>query len=174
MYIMCVCLFSALSRRVGALQTSIIIIINGCPILCSITNTKQYFKINLRPLKQQLSIPRDGRKPQIMGSFNGNGSFSIPTHPLFPPPHPATPPTPCPPTSKTGIPTTSLHIRIHNQTYYTRQRTQRQIERISQEQSLTSPTKPRLTEPAGRVKCPWAGGRGRKLIGSHRPISLGV
>ena len=28
MYIMCVCLFSALSRRVGALQISIIIIIN--------------------------------------------------------------------------------------------------------------------------------------------------
>ena len=28
MYIMCVCLFSALSRRIGALQTSIIIIIN--------------------------------------------------------------------------------------------------------------------------------------------------
>ena len=28
MYIMCVCLFSALSRRVGALQLSIIIIIN--------------------------------------------------------------------------------------------------------------------------------------------------
>ena len=28
MYIMCVCLFSALSRRVGALQISIIIIIH--------------------------------------------------------------------------------------------------------------------------------------------------
>ena len=28
MYIMCVCLFSALSRRVGALQISIIIIMN--------------------------------------------------------------------------------------------------------------------------------------------------
>ena len=29
MYIMCVCLFGALSRRVGALQISIIIIINS-------------------------------------------------------------------------------------------------------------------------------------------------
>ena len=34
MYIMCVCLFSALSRRVGALQISIIIIINR-PYFCS-------------------------------------------------------------------------------------------------------------------------------------------
>ena len=30
MYIMCVCLFSALSRRVGALQISVIIIMANC------------------------------------------------------------------------------------------------------------------------------------------------
>ena len=35
MYIMCVCLFSALSRRVGALQMSIIIIIIKCVRTCS-------------------------------------------------------------------------------------------------------------------------------------------
>ena len=37
MYIMCVCLFSALNRRVGALQISIIIINNGCVTLSATT-----------------------------------------------------------------------------------------------------------------------------------------
>ena len=34
MYIMCICLFSALSRRVGALQISIIIIIVVLALVC--------------------------------------------------------------------------------------------------------------------------------------------
>ena len=34
MYIMCVCLFSALSRKVGPLQISIIIIMYACMCAC--------------------------------------------------------------------------------------------------------------------------------------------
>ena len=46
MYIMCVCLFSALSRRVGALQISIIfIIING--FICS--EMRMSFSIRAQP-----------------------------------------------------------------------------------------------------------------------------
>ena len=39
MYIMCVCLFSALSRRVGALQISIIIIIWAPTKKCSLADS---------------------------------------------------------------------------------------------------------------------------------------
>ena len=41
MYIMCVCLFSALSRRVGALQISIIIIIKRSFSLASLLHSLQ-------------------------------------------------------------------------------------------------------------------------------------
>ena len=40
MYIMCVCLFSALSRRVGALQISIIIIILSLSLSHTLTHTE--------------------------------------------------------------------------------------------------------------------------------------
>ena len=63
MYIMCVCLFSALSRSVGALQMSIIIIINvlGCRLIYSgqaETTAEARFNIALRPRKPEGSLGR--------------------------------------------------------------------------------------------------------------------
>ena len=47
MYIMCVCLFSALSRRVGALQISIIIIITATGQPCTYSH---WTAMHLQPL----------------------------------------------------------------------------------------------------------------------------
>ena len=51
MYIMCVCLFSALSRRVGALQISIIII-----IIIIIRDTKRVAKATAAYSRQRYQV----------------------------------------------------------------------------------------------------------------------
>ena len=48
MYIVCVCFFSALSRRVGALQMSIIIIIIKLPAL---TTVRDFYSVGLIALR---------------------------------------------------------------------------------------------------------------------------
>ena len=57
MYITCVCLFSALSRRVCALQISIIIIIIIIKNQIGSMNTPNYFReANVRPFKNGLKL----------------------------------------------------------------------------------------------------------------------